>query len=59
MRARKAEYQRARDQQTPAWADRKRMMQIYAEAAELTRLTGMPHEVDHTIPLQGRHLALH
>ena len=26
---------------------------IYAEAARLTKETGIPHEVDHEVPLQG------
>ena len=44
-------------QRTPAWltdADFDAMTAIYAEAKRLTLETGMPHEVDHIIPLQGR-----
>lgn len=39
---------------TPAWADQKAIKAIYAEAARLTRDTGVEHHVDHVIPLQGR-----
>lgn len=37
-----------------AWADRKAVAAIYAEAARLTKQTGKLHEVDHVIPMQGR-----
>lgn len=39
---------------TPAWADLEKMQAFYAEAARLTSETGIRHEVDHIIPLQGR-----
>jgi len=38
---------------TPVWADRELMKEIYAQAREMTEATGIPHEVDHIIPLQG------
>lgn len=38
---------------TPAWADHDAIRAIYAEAARLTRETGIRHEVDHFYPLQG------
>jgi len=38
---------------TPAWADERAMASIYAEAARITRETGLPHEVDHIVPLQS------
>jgi hypothetical protein len=37
-----------------AWADRKAIAWFYAEAIRLTKQTGIQHEVDHVIPLQGR-----
>jgi hypothetical protein len=37
-----------------AWADQKKIDAIYAEAERLTRDTGIPHEVDHIYPIQGR-----
>lgn len=39
---------------TPAWADLDAIKRIYAKAARLSRETGIPHHVDHIIPLQGR-----
>lgn len=41
-------------QRTPAWADKKKMQEIYAEARRMTKETGIPHDVDHIIPLQGK-----
>lgn len=35
------------------WADRAAMEAFYATAARLTKETGIPHEVDHIIPLTG------
>ena len=42
---------------TPAWLvaeDYDRISAMYAEAARLTRETGIVHHVDHIIPLQGK-----
>lgn len=41
---------------TPSWADFGAIKAIYAEAARLTLETGIPHHVDHKIPLQGRNV---
>jgi hypothetical protein len=38
---------------TPKWADKNKIKQFYLKAKELTNLTGIPHEVDHIIPLNG------
>jgi hypothetical protein len=38
---------------TPPWADPKKIAAIYEEAAKLTAETGIPHHVDHIVPLQG------
>lgn len=38
---------------TPKWADRQKIRKIYKEAALLTQRTGIPHAVDHIIPLQS------
>jgi 5-methylcytosine-specific restriction endonuclease McrA len=38
---------------TPPWADLQAIRAIYAQAARATRLTGIPHHVDHIVPLQG------
>lgn len=38
---------------TPAWADKQAIRAVYAEADRLTRETGIPHHVDHIVPLQS------
>lgn len=45
--------QLAKHQRTPAWADKKAIAAVYEHAARVTRETGIPHEVDHIVPLQG------
>lgn len=42
---------------TPPWADLEAMRAIYAEAQRRTRETGIPHHVDHEIPLQGERVS--
>lgn len=50
-----AGYRRAlKQKRTPAWADRRAMLQVYAEARRLSRVTGIPHHVDHIVPLKGK-----
>lgn len=39
---------------TPPWADQAAIRNFYERAAELTRATGIRHEVDHIVPLQGK-----
>lgn len=43
----------AKKNATPAWANLSVIEGFYREAARLTRETGIRHEVDHIIPLQG------
>lgn len=38
---------------TPAWADRSAIKSVFSEAQRLTNETGIPHEVDHIVPLNG------
>lgn len=45
---------RATQQRTPAWADMEAVKEFYRQARELTVTTGIPHHVDHEIPLQGK-----
>ena len=40
--------------QMPPWADRRAIRAVYEEAARLTEVTGIPHDVDHIVPLQGK-----
>lgn len=39
---------------TPAWANLEIIGEFYKLAAEMTRLTGIKHHVDHIIPLNGK-----
>lgn len=55
-RAYLANYRGRKAHATPAWADAEKIAAIYAEATRLTAATGIPHEVDHEIPLNGRNV---
>lgn len=39
---------------TPAWADQAAIDAFYVESERLTLETGIPHEVDHVIPILGK-----
>jgi hypothetical protein len=41
-------------QATPKWADYQSIAAFYDQAAFLTRSTGIPHEVDHVLPIAGK-----
>lgn len=41
---------------TPSWADVDAIRAIYDSAAAISMETGIPHEVDHIYPLQGRYV---
>jgi len=54
--ASRAKRRAAEIQRIPPWLtaeDYKKIQEIYAEAKALTATTGIPHEVDHIIPLRG------
>lgn len=57
-RARMTAIQRKRHcaklQRTPIWADLDAIAAVYAERVRIERQTGIKHEVDHVIPLQGK-----
>lgn len=40
-------------QAMPRWADEKAILGLYAEAQRLSTDTGIPHEVDHIVPLNS------
>lgn len=39
---------------TPPWADTKEIRKLYEKAVELSRTTGVPHDVDHIEPICGK-----
>jgi len=40
---------------TPKWADARAIRALFAEARRRTLLTGIPHVVDHVVPLIGKY----
>lgn len=49
-----ARYEAGKDLRTPLWADLKAIEAVYIEAQRLSRETGVPHHVDHIVPLHGK-----
>lgn len=49
-----AAWRRAARIATPPWADFEKITAFYVEARRLTEETGIEHQVDHIVPLQGR-----
>lgn len=41
-------------QRCPSWADLNAIKAIYQKAQDISRRTGIPHHVDHVIPLSGK-----
>jgi 5-methylcytosine-specific restriction endonuclease McrA len=56
-RARRAKARAALLQRTPPWADLALIREFYAHAQRVTLESGLPHEVDHVIPLQGERVS--
>lgn len=57
VNAMKARYRAARRQACPHWLtpeQKRQIVDIYREAARLTKLTGERYDVDHIVPLQGK-----
>jgi hypothetical protein len=52
--AQTAKRKAAKLQATPLWVDFEAIKAIYKQCAERTRITGIPHAVDHILPLQGK-----
>lgn len=52
--AKRAARHAAQLQRTPSWADHRAMAEVHAEAARRSVATGVPHHVDHDLPLRGR-----
>lgn len=60
MNAKTAKYLAGKKQRTPEWLSKEQLEQIllfYKEAARLTKVLNVPHEVDHIVPLQGRNVS--
>lgn len=53
-RAHCAAYRAQKKRAMPEWADGDRIKSLYIEARRLTEETGVPHEVDHIVPLQHK-----
>lgn len=54
-----AQYRARMLKATPPWlteAQRAAMQEIYKEAVQLSNETGIPHHVDHVVPLRGRNV---
>ncbi len=49
-----AKYKAAKLQRIPPWADLAEIAKIYSERERIELETGIPHDVDHIIPLQGK-----
>jgi len=54
VNARTARRRAAKLKATPPWVDHDTITAVYIEAAKLTLETGIPHDVDHIVPLQGK-----
>lgn len=53
-RANHAHWLATKRRATPAWADLSEIRRFYERADELSKMTGVPHEVDHYYPLRGK-----
>jgi hypothetical protein len=43
-------------QAIPQWASQEKIKAVYKNCAEITRVTGIKHEVDHVYPLQSKYM---
>lgn len=53
-RAQSKAHKLAKRKAMPSWADGPAIVEVYARAAELQRVTGVRMSVDHIIPLRGK-----
>lgn len=54
--AKEAEYRAIKLLATPCWFEKNVIEKIYEQARHLTLTTGIQHEVDHILPLQGKEI---
>ena len=54
MRAFQARHKKRMRLATPSWVDHAALLAYYAEANKLTKQTGIPHSVDHIVPIHGK-----
>ncbi len=50
-------YASDRGLRTPSWANKKKIARVYEICRIISDDTGIPHEVDHIIPLQGKNIS--
>lgn len=55
--AKKARRRAAELRRVPAWADKLEIVQVYEACELMTLVTGVPHEVDHILPLRGKYVS--
>ncbi|HHQ2714262.1 TPA: hypothetical protein ACSPMB_000091 [Pseudomonas aeruginosa] len=55
-RSETAKRRAAEIQATPKWADPKLIQQVYDLAAKTEQESGVPHHVDHVVPLRGKNV---
>ena len=58
--AKDAKRRAAKLERIPSWSndnDLKAIRKIYARCKKINKLTGIPHEVDHVIPMQGENIS--
>jgi 5-methylcytosine-specific restriction endonuclease McrA len=46
--------QACKQQRTPKWLTKEDFIQIYQRCDEVTKMTGIQHQVDHIVPLRGK-----
>jgi hypothetical protein len=50
-------YKIAKMRNMPVWEDNGEINKIYKQATEISKSTGIPHHVDHIVPLQGKYVS--